>query len=71
MVELATGSFPYSKWGNPFEQLKQVVNEDPPSLPNGMFSNDFNDFISQWLVTYYFFVKIKKKKLINLKKVNI
>uniref|UniRef100_A0A0V0G9F5 mitogen-activated protein kinase kinase n=1 Tax=Triatoma dimidiata TaxID=72491 RepID=A0A0V0G9F5_TRIDM len=53
MVELATGIFPYSKWGNPFEQLKQVVNEDPPSLPNGIFSNDFNDFISQCLQKDY------------------
>lgn len=24
MIEMATGEFPYQRWGTPFEQLKQV-----------------------------------------------
>jgi mitogen-activated protein kinase kinase 3 len=48
LVELATGTFPYSSWGTPFEQLKQVVKDDPPRLPEGRFSPDFNNFIEQW-----------------------
>ncbi|KAF2879086.1 hypothetical protein ILUMI_27095 [Ignelater luminosus] len=49
MIELATGRFPYQKWGTPFEQLKQVVTDDPPRLPPGEFTPDFEDFISKCL----------------------
>lgn len=42
------GVFPYQTWGTPFEQLKQVVKDDPPRLPPGKFSKQFEDFISQW-----------------------
>ncbi|RZF46720.1 hypothetical protein LSTR_LSTR002583 [Laodelphax striatellus] len=45
LVELATGEFPYNTWGTPFEQLKQVVKDDPPRLPAGHFSPHFDDFI--------------------------
>lgn len=45
MIELATGKFPYDTWRTPFEQLKQVVKEEPPKLPAGQFSTDFEDFI--------------------------
>jgi len=45
MIELATGSFPYASWGTPFDQLKQVVKDDPPKLPADQFSTEFDDFI--------------------------
>jgi len=50
MIEVATGRFPYKQWGTPFEQLKQVVMEDAPSLPQNQFSPNFEDFISKCLV---------------------
>jgi len=49
MLELATGKFPYKSWGTPFEQLKQVVNDDSPRLPTGEFSDDFDDFVVKCL----------------------
>lgn len=53
MIELATGKFPYSTWGTPFEQLKQVVKDDPPSLPHHQFTDEFEDFINQCLQKDY------------------
>ncbi|XP_067006530.1 dual specificity mitogen-activated protein kinase kinase 6 [Anabrus simplex] len=53
LLELATGQFPYRVWGTPFEQLKQVVKDDPPRLPSGEFSPEFEDFISQCLQKVY------------------
>ncbi|KAL3273952.1 hypothetical protein HHI36_015375 [Cryptolaemus montrouzieri] len=53
LIELSTGEFPYPKWGTPFEQLKQVVKDDPPRLPAGEFSTDFEDFISKCLQKKY------------------
>lgn len=53
LVELATGKFPYSRWGTPFEQLKQVVKDDPPRLPPENFSSDFENFIEQCLQKDY------------------
>jgi len=50
-IELATGKFPYDAWKNPFEQLKQVVKEDPPKLPAGLYSKDFDSFITDWYST--------------------
>lgn len=49
LIELSTGQFPYPKWGTPFEQLKQVVKDDPPRLPSGEFSLEFEDFIEKCL----------------------
>jgi serine/threonine protein kinase len=49
MMELATGEFPYSKWENPFQQIKQVVLEDSPKLPTSQFSPEFCDFIDKCL----------------------
>ncbi|GAB0095335.1 dual specificity mitogen-activated protein kinase kinase 3 [Sergentomyia squamirostris] len=46
MIEMATGQFPYSTWGSPFEQLKQVVTDDPPRLEAGKYSPEFTNFIS-------------------------
>lgn len=45
MIEVATGKFPYSSWTTPFEQLKQVVFDPAPSLPQGDFSPEFSEFI--------------------------
>lgn len=53
LVEIATGKFPYKSWGTPFDQLKQVVMDDPPRLPPGAFSADFDNFIEQVLVKDY------------------
>ncbi|XP_044759861.1 dual specificity mitogen-activated protein kinase kinase 6 [Coccinella septempunctata] len=53
LIELSTGQFPYPKWGTPFEQLKQVVKDDPPRLPAGEFSTEFEDFISKCLQKKY------------------
>ncbi|XP_072932216.1 dual specificity mitogen-activated protein kinase kinase 6 [Epargyreus clarus] len=53
MIELATGKFPYNTWCTPFEQLKQVVKDDPPRLPSGQFSSDFEDIITQCLKKDY------------------
>ncbi|XP_060521212.1 dual specificity mitogen-activated protein kinase kinase 6 [Cylas formicarius] len=54
LLELATGAFPYNKWGTPFEQLKQVVTDDPPRLPSdGQFTADFEDFIVKCLQKKY------------------
>ena len=48
MFEIAMGKFPYRTWGTPFEQLKQVVVDDPPRLPHDSnFSADFHNFIEQ------------------------
>lgn len=49
LYEVSMGVFPYPTWGTPFEQLKQVVKDDPPRLPPGKFSKEFEDFISQCL----------------------
>ncbi|XP_034248799.1 dual specificity mitogen-activated protein kinase kinase 6 isoform X2 [Thrips palmi] len=53
LLELATGKFPYTTWGTPFEQLKQVVKDDPPRLPSGRFTCEFEDFIEQCLQKTY------------------
>jgi serine/threonine protein kinase len=53
MIELATGKFPYRSWGTPFEQLKQVVKDEPPRLPPDSFSPEFEDFINQCLLKDY------------------
>jgi len=47
MIEVATGKFPYRVWATPFEQLKQVVQDPAPTLPEERFSAEFNDFIPQ------------------------
>lgn len=49
MIEMATGKFPYNKWTTPFEQLKQVVIDDPPRLQPGTFSEYFEEFITACL----------------------
>jgi mitogen-activated protein kinase kinase 3 len=54
LVELATGEFPYNKWGTPFDQLKEVVVGDPPKLPpDREFSPEIRDFIFLCLKKVY------------------
>lgn len=48
-MELSIGKFPYPSFRTPFEQLKHVVEDDPPRLPTGQFSPDYQDFISACL----------------------
>lgn len=50
MIELATNEFPYNKWKTPFEQIKQVVEDDSPRLPPSKFSPEFEDFVVQCLL---------------------
>lgn len=48
------GRFPYPPYRNLFEQMKLVVDGDPPRLPpDSQFSDDFKDFVAQWYVTNY------------------
>ncbi|EEC03812.1 dual specificity mitogen-activated protein kinase kinase 6 [Ixodes scapularis] len=49
MIELSIGKFPYPSFRNPFEQLKHVIEDDPPRLPAGQFSPEYEDFISACL----------------------
>ncbi|XP_069123011.1 dual specificity mitogen-activated protein kinase kinase 6-like isoform X2 [Argopecten irradians] len=49
LIEIATGKFPYPSWKTPFEQLKQVVQDPPPTLPPGEFSPEFDDFVKNCL----------------------
>lgn len=48
LIELAILRFPYESWGTPFQQLKQVVEEPSPQLPDS-FSKDFVDFTAHCL----------------------
>lgn len=52
LMEVATGAFPYPRWGSVFEQLQQVVQGDPPRLTNNnnAFSNNFVNFVNTWYV---------------------
>ncbi|XP_067329438.1 dual specificity mitogen-activated protein kinase kinase 3-like isoform X2 [Anolis sagrei] len=49
LIEMAILRFPYESWGTPFQQLKQVVEEPSPQLPEDRFSKDFVDFTAQCL----------------------
>ena len=49
--ELALGQFPYPTWKNVFEQLKYVVEGEPPQVPaDANFSTEFKEFIHLWWV---------------------
>ncbi|GMR62976.1 hypothetical protein PMAYCL1PPCAC_33171, partial [Pristionchus mayeri] len=52
MIEVATGTHPYSRWKTPFEQLKQVVGTPSPRLPDG-FSEQLNNFVNRCLEKNY------------------
>ena len=47
MIEISTGIFPYKTWTTPFEQLRQVVMEAPPTLPPNRFTHIYEDFINK------------------------
>ena len=47
MIEISTGEYPYRMWRTPFEQLRQVVQEDPPKLPANQFTPEYEDFINR------------------------
>jgi len=49
MIEISTGEYPYKMWKTPFEQLRQVVQEDPPKLPANKFTPEYEDFINRSL----------------------
>lgn len=49
LMELATGKFPYEEWKTPFDQIKQVVQGDPPRLSTESFPTEFCDFIEKCL----------------------
>jgi len=51
-VEVATGRFPYSLQRNKFQQIQEVVEGPAPTLPPGMFSEQFEDFTRLWSVNY-------------------
>lgn len=53
MLEMTTGKFPYSTWGTPFEQLKQVVDDDPPRLDATVYAADLVDFSTACLQKKY------------------
>ncbi|KAH8259972.1 dual specificity mitogen-activated protein kinase kinase 6 [Drosophila serrata] len=53
MIEMATGRYPYDNWRTPFEQLRQVVEDDPPRLTPGTFSPEFEDYIAVSLQKEY------------------
>lgn len=48
--EMALGRFPYPEWKTVFDQLKSVVEGDPPKLPDDdpRFSDNFKDLIHKW-----------------------
>lgn len=65
LVEIATGAHPYSRWKTPFEQLKQVVLEPPPTIPKSLgYSDVFHDFVEQCLLKD-FRKRPKHKELLN------
>lgn len=51
MSEMALGRFPYPEWKTVFDQLKSVVEGDPPKLPDDdpRFSDSFKDLIHKCL----------------------
>ncbi|KAI8976855.1 kinase-like domain-containing protein [Pilobolus umbonatus] len=47
LVEMAIGRYPY-KYDNMFAQLKAIIDDDPPSLPES-FSSEASDFVNACL----------------------
>ena len=52
LVELATGSSPYSKerFNTEFALLSHIVDAPPPLLDKAKFSHEFYDFVAQWYI---------------------
>ncbi|XP_072167748.1 dual specificity mitogen-activated protein kinase kinase 6-like [Diadema setosum] len=53
MIEIANNAYPYERWGNMFQQLKQVVHGPSPTLPEERFSTEMNNFVNQCLNKSY------------------
>lgn len=49
VLEFTTGKFPYRGWQNAFEALNDVVTRPSPTLPSGIYSDEFNHFINSTL----------------------
>ncbi|XP_073982006.1 dual specificity mitogen-activated protein kinase kinase 7-like isoform X2 [Rhodnius prolixus] len=65
LVELATGKFPYPDCKSDFEVLSRVLQDDPPSLPEGNdFTPHFRDFVKCCLSKDYH-VRPKYRKLLE------
>jgi mitogen-activated protein kinase kinase len=50
-MELALGRFPFPPDGGSlaiFELLQHIVHEPVPTLPEGKFPANFQDFVSKW-----------------------
>ena len=48
------GAHPYARWKTPFEQLKQVVAEPPPTIDAAKgYTLALNDFVAKWLDREY------------------
>jgi mitogen-activated protein kinase kinase len=46
LVEIAVGHYPY-KYDNMFAQLKAIIDDEPPALPDS-FSVEARNFVSAW-----------------------
>lgn len=53
LLEIASGRYPYNHARSFFEQLKSICTDDPPRLPTGRFSPDFEQFIDLCLKKDY------------------
>ena len=76
-IEISTGKFPYSQWETPFEQLRQVVQDPPPKLPDDGFSPLFVEFVNNWwvmcwtdLLTYQNDSELLEDRMINVDQLN-
>lgn len=49
-IEVATCAYPYDQWKDPFHQIKQVVNGPPPTIPDGKYSPELQQFVAVWYV---------------------
>lgn len=46
---MATGEFPYKKTNKYVEMYQEMISQPEPNLPNnGLYSDNFRDFISKW-----------------------
>lgn len=53
LLEIASGRYPYNHARGFFEQLKSICTDEPPKLPAGRFSPDFENFIELCLKKDY------------------
>lgn len=53
LLEIASGRYPYNHARGFFEQLKSICSDEPPRLPRGRFSTDFEEFLELCLKRDY------------------